>query len=135
MRQTDIAAGIVICFTSKAQEGSLVVLASVHDSVCNYQLGRHRGTSFLPVYSVPPSPDGETPLMRASIVPGGLSTLRGPMSFSIYLVGFLIVIGGVAWGLLRAGVPTVWVIIASIIMVGIGILTGVGQTRSRDRPE
>jgi hypothetical protein len=57
------------------------------------------------------------------------------MSFSIYLVGFLIVIGGVAWGLLRAGVPTVWVIIASIIMVGIGILTGVGQTRSRDRPE
>lgn len=57
------------------------------------------------------------------------------MSFSIYLVGFLIVIGGVAWGLLLAGVPTVWVIIASIIMVGIGILTGVGQTRSRDRSE
>ncbi len=57
------------------------------------------------------------------------------MSFSIYLVGFLIVIGGVAWGLLRAGIPTVWVIIAAIIMVGVGILTGVGQTRSRDRPE
>lgn len=57
------------------------------------------------------------------------------MSFSIYLVGFLIVIGGVAWGLLRAGVPTVWVIIASIIMVGIGVLTGVGQTRMRDKAE
>jgi hypothetical protein len=57
------------------------------------------------------------------------------MSFSIFLVGFLIVIGGVAWGLLLAGVPTVWVIIASVIMFGIGILTGVGKTRMRDRPE
>lgn len=57
------------------------------------------------------------------------------MSFSIYLVGFLIVIGGVAWGLILAGVPTVWVIIALIIMVGIGVLTGVGQTRMRDKAE
>ena len=56
------------------------------------------------------------------------------MSFMLYVVGFLIVIGGVAWGLLRAGVPTTWVIIASIVLFGVGILTGVSRTRSRDLP-
>ena len=56
------------------------------------------------------------------------------MSFMLYVVGFLIVIGGVAWGLMRAGVPTTWVIIASIVLFGVGILTGVSRTRSRDLP-
>jgi hypothetical protein len=57
------------------------------------------------------------------------------MSFALYVVGFLIVIAGVAWGLVRAGVPTVWVVIASIILFGLGILTGVTRTRSRDLPK
>ncbi|HEY9385371.1 MAG TPA: hypothetical protein VIP80_17825 [Gemmatimonadales bacterium] len=57
------------------------------------------------------------------------------MSFALYVVGFLIVIGGVAWGLIKAGVPTIWVIIASVILFGVGILTGVTRTRSRDLPK
>ncbi len=57
------------------------------------------------------------------------------MSFVLYVVGFLVVIGGVAWGLITAGAPTVWVIIASVILFGIGILTGVTRTRSRDLPK
>lgn len=57
------------------------------------------------------------------------------MSFALYVVGFLIVIGGVAWGLIRVGVPTVWVIIASVVLFGIGILSGVARTRSRDVPK
>ena len=57
------------------------------------------------------------------------------MSFALYVVGFLILIGGVAWGLIKAGVPTIWVIIASVILFGIGILTGVTRTRSRDLPK
>jgi len=57
------------------------------------------------------------------------------MSFTLYVVGFLIVIVGVAWGMLRAGVPSVWVVIASVILFGLGILTGVSRTRSRDLPK
>jgi len=57
------------------------------------------------------------------------------MSFMLYVVGFLVVIAGVAWGLMRAGVPTTWVIIASLVLFGIGILTGVTRTRSRDLPK
>ena len=57
------------------------------------------------------------------------------MSFMLYLGGFLVVIAGVAWGLLRAGAPSTWVIIACVILAGVGILTGVSRTRSRDLPK
>ncbi|MDQ9169412.1 hypothetical protein Q8A64_03195 [Oxalobacteraceae bacterium R-40] len=54
------------------------------------------------------------------------------MSFAIYLVGFAILIGGVAWGLIIAGVPELYVIVTSVILLGIGILTGVSRTRGKD---
>ena len=56
------------------------------------------------------------------------------MSFALYLIGFVIVIGGVAWGMSVAGVPTTWILIACIILLGIGILTAVKNERSKDRP-
>jgi hypothetical protein len=54
------------------------------------------------------------------------------MSFLIYLAGFGILIGGIAWGLIIAGVPTLYVTVASVILLGIGILTGVASTRGKD---
>lgn len=54
------------------------------------------------------------------------------MSFAIYLVGFAILISGVSWGLIIAGVPALYVIITAVILLGIGILTGVSRTRSKD---
>ena len=54
------------------------------------------------------------------------------MSFGIYLIGYALVIGGVAWGLSVAGVPSLYIIIACVIMLGIGILTGVAKTRQKD---
>ena len=54
------------------------------------------------------------------------------MSFAIYLVGFAILIGGIAWALITAGVTVLYVIIASVILLGIGILTGVSRTRTKD---
>ncbi|MEO5824434.1 MAG: hypothetical protein ABIR59_00930 [Gemmatimonadales bacterium] len=54
------------------------------------------------------------------------------MSFALYIVGFLIFIGGVAWALTLAGVPSLYVIIGCVILVGIGVFTGVGKTRTKD---
>lgn len=54
------------------------------------------------------------------------------MSFLIYLAGFAIFIGGVAWALVTAGVPVMYVGIASVILLGIGIITGVSRTRTKD---
>jgi hypothetical protein len=57
------------------------------------------------------------------------------MSFALYIVGFVIVIAGVAWALLTAHVPTLYVMITSVILLGLGILTGVSHTRSKDPPK
>jgi poly(A) polymerase Pap1 len=54
------------------------------------------------------------------------------MSLIIYLIGFAFVIGGIAWALIVAGVTTLYVIITSIILIGVAILTGVTRTRTRD---
>jgi hydrogenase/urease accessory protein HupE len=51
------------------------------------------------------------------------------MSFALYLVGFLVVIVGVAWGLSEIGVPSVWIAIACVILLGLGIVMGVSRTR------
>ena len=54
------------------------------------------------------------------------------MSFGIYVIGFLLVIGGVAWGLDLAGVKPLYIVIACVILLGIGLLTGATRTRSKD---
>lgn len=54
------------------------------------------------------------------------------MSLIIYLVGFAFVIGGIAWALIVAKVSPLYVMIAIVILVGIGILTGVTRTRTKD---
>ena len=56
------------------------------------------------------------------------------MSFGIYLVGYLLVIAGVAWGLSVAGVGQTYILIACVILLGLGILTGVSKTRMKDPP-
>jgi hypothetical protein len=56
------------------------------------------------------------------------------MSFMLYVIGFVIAIGGVAWGMSRAGIPTVWIAITCTILLGLGILKGVSKTRSKDPP-
>ena len=56
------------------------------------------------------------------------------MSFGIYLIGFAIVIGGIAWGLSVAHVPALYIGIGCVILLGIGILTGVSRTRQKDTP-
>ncbi len=54
------------------------------------------------------------------------------MSFALYLLGFAVLTGGIAWGLVLAGLPSTYVGIACLIMVGLGIITGVARTRSKD---
>lgn len=54
------------------------------------------------------------------------------MSFVLYIVGFIILIGGVSWGLSEAGVPSLYIIIGALILLGVGIITGVTHTRGKD---
>lgn len=56
------------------------------------------------------------------------------MSFALYLIGMIIVICGLAYGAFLAHVPTQWIVVGVIVLLGIGILTGVARTRQKDPP-
>ncbi|MEO8658700.1 MAG: hypothetical protein ABI693_09530 [Bryobacteraceae bacterium] len=54
------------------------------------------------------------------------------MSFGIYLVGYLILIGGLAYGATLMHVPVHWIAAGGLVMVGLGIVTAVKATRQKD---
>jgi hypothetical protein len=56
------------------------------------------------------------------------------MSFALYLVGFVVVIAGVAWGMSTAGIAPLYIGIVSVILFGLGVVSGVSRTRSKDPP-
>ena len=53
------------------------------------------------------------------------------MSFVLYLVGLLLLVGGIAWGLVTAGVAQVYAGIVCIIALGLGIMGAVSRTRTK----
>jgi len=53
------------------------------------------------------------------------------MRFVAYIIGFLILIGGLAWAAIEAGAPQLYVYIGSVILLGLGIITGASRTRTR----
>ena len=53
-------------------------------------------------------------------------------SLSVYLLGFIVLTGGIAMVMHLAGVPTAWIGAMGVVMLGVGILTGVTKTRDRD---
>lgn len=56
------------------------------------------------------------------------------MSYTLYIIGFVIVIGGLIYGAVLMHVPQQWIIVGSIVLLGIAILTGVKATRQKDPP-
>ena len=54
------------------------------------------------------------------------------MSFGLYLIGFIVLIIGLAWGAQLAHVPPHWIGVGVVVLVGLGIVTAVTHTRQRD---
>ncbi|MBL8278780.1 MAG: hypothetical protein JNL93_18945 [Pelomonas sp.] len=56
------------------------------------------------------------------------------MSFALYLVGLAVLLGGIAWALITAGIAATYVAIACLIVAGVGIMMAVSRTRAKDPP-
>ena len=56
------------------------------------------------------------------------------MSFALYILGLAVLIGGIAWALVAAGISTTYVAISCLIVAGIGIMAAVSRTRAKDPP-
>jgi hypothetical protein len=54
------------------------------------------------------------------------------MSFGLYTVGFLILIGGLIYGAHLMRVPPHWIAVGAVFLLGLGILTGAKSTRQKD---
>ena len=55
-------------------------------------------------------------------------------SFATYLIGFFIIVIGLAIAAYLLDVPGVWILVGVIILLGVGILTATSRTRPRDPP-
>ena len=54
------------------------------------------------------------------------------MSFGLYIVGFIVLIVGLALGAYLMHIPAQWIGVGVVVLVGLAILTGVTTTRQRD---
>ena len=79
------------------------------------------------------------PLLRAFTLRVSLSGLLvgrrdAVSSFGIYMIGFIILVAGLAYGASVAGLQDTWIIVGVIVLIGLGIIMGVSNTKRRDPP-
>lgn len=55
-------------------------------------------------------------------------------SFATYVIGFVILIAGLAIGAYLLDVPTVWIAVGVIVALGIGVVTATSRTKMKDPP-
>jgi hypothetical protein len=56
------------------------------------------------------------------------------MSFAIYMLGFILLIGGLAYGASMAGLSTQWIVVGVLVLLGMGVAMGATRTRMKDPP-
>jgi hypothetical protein len=54
------------------------------------------------------------------------------MSFGLYAMGFAILIAGLVYGAHLAHMPVHWIVVGAVVLLGVGIVTGVKATRQKD---
>jgi len=55
-------------------------------------------------------------------------------SFGTYLVGFLILILGLGMAAYLLNVPTMWIAVGAVVLIGIGVLMATTRGKMKDPP-
>ena len=55
-------------------------------------------------------------------------------SFGTYIIGFVVLIAGLAVAAFLLGVPPTWIVVGVIVLLGIGIISATSRTKPRDPP-
>ena len=56
-------------------------------------------------------------------------------AFSIYVIGFLVLLGGLGYGAYLLNVPTQWIAVGALVMIGFGVMSAVARTKTKDPPQ
>lgn len=54
-------------------------------------------------------------------------------AFGSYLIGFVVLIVGLAIGAYLLNVPTTWIVVGVIVLLGLGIISATSRMRMRDQ--
>jgi len=68
------------------------------------------------------------------VVGTSTTTAEWTMSFLLYTIGLILLIGGVAWALVTAHVASTYVAIICLVIAGLGVMMAVSRTRQKDPP-
>lgn len=60
---------------------------------------------------------------------------RLAMSFGIYLFGIVLVISGLIYGAAIIHAPVHWIVVATLVLLGVGVVAAVKATKQRDPAE
>jgi positive regulator of sigma E activity len=55
-------------------------------------------------------------------------------AFMIYVVGFFVLLAGLVYAAVLVHVPQTWIIVGTLIVLGMGIMSAVSHTKRRDPP-
>ncbi|MEI9994740.1 MAG: hypothetical protein WDM91_09115 [Rhizomicrobium sp.] len=55
-------------------------------------------------------------------------------AFTLYVVGFFVLLAGLIYAAFLVHVPQTWIIVGALIVVGLGIMSAVSHTKRRDPP-
>lgn len=55
-------------------------------------------------------------------------------AFGLYVLGFVVLLGGLIYGAHLLHVPQTWIIVGALIVIGLGIMSAVSRTKQRDPP-
>lgn len=55
-------------------------------------------------------------------------------SFATYVIGFVILVAGLAMGAYLLNVPGMWIAVGVVVALGIGVVTATSRTKMKDPP-
>jgi hypothetical protein len=102
-----------------------------------FRSGRSLNVFVYPYVKITPLCTGLAPTAYHGKVSGPVRTFdprRNVVSFGLYIAGFVIVIAGLIYGAHLMHLPSHWIVVGTIVLVGLGILSGVKATRQKDPP-
>jgi positive regulator of sigma E activity len=53
-------------------------------------------------------------------------------SFILYVVGLIVLLGGLIYAAHLAGLPQAWTIVGALVVLGFGVMVAVAKTRTKD---
>ena len=54
------------------------------------------------------------------------------MNMVIYMIGTLLVVAGLAYGMHRLHISDTWIVVTSLVIIGVGMMGGITKTRQKD---